>query len=81
MPAPLSDLIELPIEILERILLCLPSQDIVKIERVRSVTEIFIRTFVDITLHDLGQPAYSRPRSQLTQPPAPTRALRHRSDL
>jgi len=63
MPAPPPNLTDLPIEILERIFLCLPGQDIIKIETVRSVTPISIRTFVDFALYDLGQPTHSRPHS------------------
>lgn len=63
MPTPPSDLTELPIEILERILLCLPGQDIIKIEMVRSVTAVSIQTFVNFALYDPGQPTHSRSRS------------------
>jgi len=40
MSAPLPNLPELPVEILEQVLLCLPGQDIVKMEAVRCVIVI-----------------------------------------
>jgi len=63
MPAPLSDLTGVPIEILEQIILCLPGRDIVKMEEVRNITARSSRAFVDFAPCELiGQLALSRPR-------------------
>ena len=55
MSASISNLAELPIEILEKILLQLPGQDIVKIEAVRWLLHP-TRLGVDFSLNDPDQP-------------------------
>ena len=47
MSAPLPNLAELPVEVLEQILIRLPGQDIVKMEAVRRTTANFGRTFIN----------------------------------
>ena len=74
-----SYLVTLPIEILERTLLDLPGQDIVKMQAVRRI-KAYSRWIVDFFLRDLGQPALSRPHSYIARPTAPVRPFRHRFD-
>ena len=50
MSAPVPHLTELPIEILEQILLHLPGQDIIKMEVVRGALSIQLRTVFDFVL-------------------------------
>jgi len=80
MPASPPNLTELSIEILERILLYSPGQDVVKMEAVRNVAANCRGSFVDLALYDLGQPILPKPDLQLAHPSAPTRALYGRSD-
>jgi len=54
MPASPSYLTMLPTEILEQLLLHLPSQDFIKMEAVRRANTNFRQTVVDFTLFDLG---------------------------
>ena len=63
MSAPLSNLAELPIEVLEQILLHLPGQDIVKMEVVRRVTAHSRRTLLTFALCGLGQPKAAKSHS------------------
>ena len=71
-----SYLVALPIEILERALLCLPGKDIVKIQTVRRIKT----SSRGVVYFSLGQLALSRPRSYIARPTVPMRPFRHRYD-
>lgn len=76
----LPNVTELPIEILEQILLYLPGQDVARMETVREAATNSKRSSADLARYDLGQPILPKPRLQLAHPSAPMRALRRRSD-